>query len=325
MSTLTEWLRLEEGTPPDVAVSIAARLVSAAALEVRGGRPVVTACAAEPLPDGVIVPGLSGENVRDSATALGTLGRVLDRVGKPGRVGLVIPDQAARVTQVVLQQPPVGAADLEQVLRWQVKKSVPFAIEEAQVSYARGAVTSQGHEFLVTVALRSVVEAYEGLCVQLGAHPGLVDLSTTSVANAVMAGGRAPAGDWLLVHVSSDAVALAVLRGSHAAFVRSQRWDGASLGDLVHQTAMFYEDRLAGNGFERVVLSGAVSAGLSADVEQVCREIGAHVGGAVEVVDVRDAVGLADRITPSASLLDTLPPLVGLLLARHVGRVEVGV
>ena len=36
-------------------------------------------------------------------------------------------------------------------------------------------------------------------------------------------------------------------------------------------------------------------------------------------------LGLADRITPSASLLDTLPPLVGLLLARHVGRVEVGV
>lgn len=318
MSALAEWLRLDGGTLPEVAVEISARAVAAASVELRGGRPVLTSCAAEALSAGAITPHLDVPNIRDLESVSAALERVLDRVGRPGRVGLVIPDAVARVSHLVLQQPPSSAADLDQVLRWQVKKSMPFPIEQAQMSYARGAASPQGQEFLVTVARRAVVEEYEALCLRAGAHPGIVDLSTISVINAALAGNRQPTGDWLLVHVSSDAVSLAVVRGAITAFFRTQQWDGAvSLGDLVHQTTMYYEDRLSGVGFERVLVSGAASAGLSTGVDQVCREIGEHARHEVEVVDVRETVTLVDRITPSASLLDALAPLAGLLLAQR--------
>src|SRR5206468_11533342 len=72
-----------EAPAPGVAVEIAAGRVSAASLEWRGGQPVVAAHAAEPLPDGVLVPSLTGANTRDRATAVTALNRVLERMGRP--------------------------------------------------------------------------------------------------------------------------------------------------------------------------------------------------------------------------------------------------
>ncbi len=70
----------------------------------------------------------------------------------------------------------------------------------------------------------------------------------------------APAGDWLLVHIAPDYASIAILRGEHLIFFRNRAADGeGTLADLVHQTAMYYEDRLSGDGFSRVVLAGGGS------------------------------------------------------------------
>ena len=55
---------------------------------------------------------------------------------------------------------------------------------------------------------------------------------------------------------------LAILRGPHLIFFRNRaaETDG-TLADLVHQTAMYYEDRLSGGGFARVLLAGAAGGG----------------------------------------------------------------
>ena len=52
---------LHAATPPPVAVELAANRVSAAAIEFRGGKAVVSAHASEPLPEGVLVPSLTGD------------------------------------------------------------------------------------------------------------------------------------------------------------------------------------------------------------------------------------------------------------------------
>ncbi len=68
--------------------------------------------------------------------------------------------------------------------------------------------------------------------------------------NAVLAGPQAPAEDWLLVHVTQEDASMAILRGQHLAFFRNRAADAeGSLADMVHQTAMYYEDRLSGAGF----------------------------------------------------------------------------
>jgi len=108
-----------------------------------------------------------------------------------------------------------------------------------------------------------------------------------------------------------------LLRGSHLIFFRNRAADtDGTLADLVHQTAMYYEDRLQGAGFSRVILSGAANAGSHnvLDVDQGRRNLEVRLGTAVETLDVRSAAQLTDRIVAAPSLLDTLAPLVGILL-----------
>ena len=44
---------------------------------------------------------------------------------------------------------------------------------------------------MVSIARRDIVEGYESVCAEVGAHAGIVDLSTFNVINAVLASSEA--------------------------------------------------------------------------------------------------------------------------------------
>ncbi len=316
---------LRETSGPTVALELAAHQVSAASIEYRAGSALVASHASEPMPAGALVPSLTASNVHDRQAVVDVIGRVLERTGRPKRIGLIVPDLVAKVSFVRFEQPPSRAADLEQLVRWQVRKTAPFAVEEAQVSFVPGLKAADGQEFVVSLARRAIIEEYESICVDAGAHAGIVDLATFNVINAVLA-PAAPLlasgadADWLLVNIAPDYASIAILRGKHLIFFRNRvaasEEDEGTLPDLVHQAAMYYEDRLSGGGFARVFLTGAAGAGPrhAQDAEQVRRSLQDRLGTAVENVDPLHAVTLTDRITAGPALLDTLTPLVGLLL-----------
>lgn len=311
------FLSLREAASPPAAVEVTAGRISAAAIERRGGGPVVVAHAAEALPPGALVPSLLTGNIHDVNATLAAMKRVLDRIGRPRRVGLVVPDPVAKVSLVRFEHVPARAEDLDQLVRWQVRKAAPFPLEEAQVSYVSGGHQSDGQEFIVSVARRAIIGEYEWLCAEAGAHAGVVDLSTFNVVNAVLAGAGSPRADWLLVNVALDWASIAILRGADVIFFRSRGADGdGTLADLIHQTAMYYEDRLNGTGFERVMLCGAsnLHAAQSTDAGQLLESLERRLGMRVEAVDPTRAAALTDRISTAPALLDTLAPLVGVLL-----------
>jgi hypothetical protein len=131
----------------------------------------------------------------------------------------------------------------------------------------------------------------------------------------VLAGGTPPATDWLLVNVAGDYASIAILRGEHLMFFRNRAagTDG-TFADLVHQTAMYYEDRLGGAGFDRVLLAGGGAEQHDTDLADVRRSLEDRLTRPVDVVDPRRAAVLTDRISASPALLEKLAPLVGLLL-----------
>lgn len=311
---------LGDASGPSAAIELAANHVAGLALESRGGRPVVGRHAIEPLGDGVLAPSLTAANVHDRGILKDAVARVFDRIGNPRRVALVVPDPVAKVSIVKFEQVPARADDLEQLVRWQVRKTAPFAIEEAQVSYVPGLHAPDGQEFIVTLARRDIVLEYEALCGDAGAHAGVVDLSTPNVVNAVLAGesgSPSSVADWMLVNVAADYATIAILKGPHLIFFRNRTADAdGTLADLVHQSAMYYEDRLRGAGFARAVLAGAATSGPAhaADIEQARRTIEERLGVAVQAVDPRAAAALTDRIAAGPQLLDALAPLVGVLL-----------
>jgi Tfp pilus assembly PilM family ATPase len=273
-----------------------------------------------------VSPALATANMPD----VGVVGQVVARVlgqlgGRTHRVALVVPDTVAKVSLVRLDKVPARDSDLREIVRWQVRKSAPFPVEQAVLSVSPGApIAGGGREFVVALAREDVVRQYEQACAMAGAHAGIVDLATFGVMRSVIAGGGAPAGDpstgsgldWLLVHVAGTCITLAVLRGEHLIFFRHRSDESeGSLADLIHQTAMYYEDRLSGTGIARVWLAGAASMG---DAQAVVRDLESRLGARVETVNPQAAASLADRISLSTDLSDALAPLVGVL--RRDGR-----
>ena len=99
-----------------------------------------------------------------------------------------MPDTVAKVSLLKLEKVPAKAADLQEIVRWQMRKTAPFPIEQAVLSISPGARGADGgSEFVVALSRADVIHQYEQACVMAGAHAGLVDLSTFSVINSILA------------------------------------------------------------------------------------------------------------------------------------------
>lgn len=313
-------IRLLASPWPSVGVEFAARRVTVVSVSAGGSPAVVRGHATEPLPDGALTPALNATNVHDRAAVSAALKRAFERLGvRPKRVGVVLADSVARVSLVRFDKVPARASDLDHLVRWQVRKAAPFRLEDAQIVYSAGASLPEGgREFIVTLARRDVIEEYEHVCADAGADAGLVDLTTFNLINVVTASRRpAAAGDWLLVHCTPEYSTLALVRGVDLIFFRSRPNEGdEGLADLVHQTAMYHEDRLGGGGIPRVILVGVAATGTDR-ADEARRSLQERIGVPVEAIDPRGAAALRDRISVSQELLDVLAPPLGLLLRQR--------
>jgi len=79
---------------------------------------------------------------------------------------------------------------------------------------------------------------------------------------------------------------------------------------------MYYEDRLGGARFQRVVLAGAAHGSEGAD--RARRSLEERLGVKVEPLDFRATASLRDRISVAPDLLDALAPAVGVVLRERV-------
>ena len=311
MSILASWL----ASPPlEAALEISPAAVSVAVLGGRSSNPVVQGYAVEPLPAGAVTPSLTSTNIANPEVVAQALSAACQSLGlKPKRVALVIPDVAAKVSLVRFDQTPSRRDDLSQLIRWQVKKSTPFPVDDACLSYTAGAHNAGGTEFIVVVSRRETIREYEGVCERIGIEAGLVDISTFGVINLFLSSDLGTSGDWLVVHMRPEYTSIAILRREDVLFFRNRaEGDAEALEDVVHQTAMYYQDRLEGRGFGRVLLGGI--GRLQGEVDLARRNLEARMGTVVEPIDPTRGAALTDRITATPELMATLSPLVGMLL-----------
>lgn len=305
---------------PTVAVEVTSTRISAASVVEQGGRQVVSGHASEPLPHGAVVPSLNSSNIVDQEAVVTALGRVLINLGsRPRRIGLILPDSMAKVSLVRFEKIPPRVEDLDQLVRWQVRKTAPFKIEDAQLSYTPGMLTGDGgREFIVSMARRDIVAEYEAVCAAAGAHAGIVDLATFNVINTVLAATPAASSDWLLVHVAPGYTTVAIVRGEDLIFFRNRpEEEEGSLADLVHQSAMYYEDRLGGGGFSRALVTGAGHSSEYGDIASLSLHLQERLGCPVQQVDASEVAPLTSRVAAGPEILDVLAPLVGLLIRER--------
>jgi Tfp pilus assembly PilM family ATPase len=301
-------------SPPSVAIEIAARRLTV--VEIGGS--TITAYASEVLPPEAVVPALAGVNIPKTDVVADALRVALDRAGlrAPRRAALLVPDTIARVSLVRFEQLPSRGTELDKLLRWQLKKSTPFPIDDAQISHFIANTSPAESHVAAVIARRDVVEQYEAVAGALGIHAGVVDLASFNVMNAVMASSPSEAGDTLVICLAADATTIGILRGDQLMFYRHRAAvEQEPLSALVHQTAMYHEDRLGGGRFGRVWIAGAALARGGAD--QARLDISERLGVTADAVDVRTRAALGSRISATTDLLDALAAPVGALLRER--------
>lgn len=251
------WLN---NSPVDAVIEVAQDYVTAIAGAMKNGGLTVHSCVSERLPVDLINPSINEKSFRDRNAVSQIFERVCKGLPfKPKRVGLVVPDGIAKVSLLRFEQAPRRHSDLEKLIRWQMKRVLPFPIGEARVTYTPGRnIGINGQEYLVVAAKHEIVDQYESLCAAIGAHAGLVDLATLSLLNFYLIPGQQTSGDWILVNTQVGSTSIAVVRDDKVIFYRNNvDNEVVTITNLVHQTVMYYQDHLSGQGFCKGLIRGA--------------------------------------------------------------------
>jgi type IV pilus assembly protein PilM len=140
---------------------------------------------------------------------VGAVRTALEQVGQRGRdVTLVVPDAAVRVLLLDFDALPAKAAEALPVVRFRLKKLLPFDADGAAVSYQVMATTRAGLQVLAVAMPREVKAEYERLVREAGFEPGAV-LPSTLAALAGLAEGETP---MLVVNAGLEGVTTAIVK-----------------------------------------------------------------------------------------------------------------
>lgn len=290
------WLRrrLLEPEYPTTAVEFRARSLGVVRLERRGGRPSLGAASCLDLPEGTLSLSMAQPNVVDPEALRRTLGAALERVGalKGGRIALVLPDPVARVKMLPASEiRGRGSAEVEQMVRFRMRKEVPFDVHAAGVSHLRLSSPKGEAMALVAAIFRPVLEGYEEACHALGFYPGLVELAGLALLGAAFGDGAS--GDRLLVNWDDGYVSLILVRAGAPALIRTLTGDAtASLEHVAREaanTVLYYRERMGGAG-----LAGAAIRSTALPPAEAAAALQEPLGVTPDVLDLWPSLGAGD-------------------------------
>jgi type IV pilus assembly protein PilM len=228
-----EFLPTTLGTRPRLAVEVRAEGVIAARAE--DAAAILTAVSKANLAEGALTPGLKVGNLGDNAAVVAAVRKALDGVAGTGRersrdVTLVVPDAAVRVLFLDFDQLPSKAAEALPVVRFRLKKLLPFEADEAMVSYQLMSNVKGGLIKMVAVAMpKDVLAEYEGAVIAAGYLPGAVLPSTL----AALAGLDETETPTLVVNAGPRGVTTAIVKAGALLLHRSVDMGGDAVVSAV--------------------------------------------------------------------------------------------
>ena len=242
------------GARPPLACEIAADRVLAGR-SADAGR-MVEMCSAQELAPGMVLPDLIESNLRDGSAIRkaieGTLGGIS---GRSRDVIAILPDTAVRVVLLDFETLPSKPEEAEAVVRFRLKKSLPFNLDDARVSYHAQA-GGTGLRAMAAVVLNSVLQEYESAFRDAGYNPGVVMPSMLAALGA--ADAERPT---LVVKVDARTIGIAILDQEQVLLfrtlenVRGITISGEQLAEEVYPSVVFFQDTYKMN-IDRIYVAG---------------------------------------------------------------------
>jgi type IV pilus assembly protein PilM len=275
---------------PKLACEIAADRVLVGRLA-EDGRSLET-CAARELAPGSVIPDLVEGNLRQRDAVSTAVQSALSSVGgRSHDVIAVVPDAAVRVVLLEFDTLPSDSEEAAGVVRFRLKKSLPFDVDKARVSY-HAQKTTDGVRVVAAVALASVVEDYEAAFHDAGFSPGVVLPSMLAALGA--AEGLRPT---LVVKVDARTTSIAILNADQLRLFRTLEntrgvtITGEQLAEEVYPSVVFFQDTYHLN-IEKIFVAGvsdtgnaapALRAQTGAEVQELVTssQLGISTGGSV--------------------------------------------
>jgi len=276
------------GSRPRLACEISADRVLAGRVSETGGH-VLEACASSELAPGSVVPDLIETNLRQPDAVYETVRDTLGNVGGRSRdVIAVLPDASVRVVLLDFDTLPSKRDEAESVVRFRLKKSLPFDVEKAKVSYhvqpSNGSV-----RVIAAVALANVVEDYEAAFRQAGYEPGVVMPSMLAALGAA----HAPQPS-LIIKVDARTTSIAILDGQQLLLFRTLEntrgvtITGEQLAEEVYPSVVFFQDTYHLN-IGQIFVAGLPESGGAAPALRA--QTGAQVSDLVSPSQLGGSVG----------------------------------
>jgi len=213
----------------------------------------------------------------------------------------IVPDAAVRVMLVEFDTLPSDQEEALGVVRFRLKKSLPFDVEKAKVSYHAQKIGDE-MKVVAAVALGSVIEDYEAVFRAAGFAPGVVLPSTLAALGA--ADGKKPT---MVIKVDAHTTSIAILNEDQLQLFRTLEnargvtINGEQLAEEVYPSIVFFQDTYHLN-IERIYVSGLPESGgaaaalrsqTEADVQELVSsaQLGASSGGSVPKWRMAGVVG----------------------------------
>ncbi len=249
--------------PPAVGIEFCSEAVGVARWE--PGQGMIDQLTTEPLPEGALRASPVRENFqrfddvrRAVAAALGRLGR------KPGgNVAVFLPDVSARVTVLDFDSLPEKMDDALPLIRWRLKKAVPFEIDDASVAFQRQrhrAPSDGAQEVVVAAAPSAVVRQYEAIVESLGYRPRFVTVSSLA-ALGLLEQTDHPHSGTMLLRASGRLLTVVVTSGGALRMFRATELPGEEVHSVeevvsdAYGSGVYFEDNFGGR-IERIHLAG---------------------------------------------------------------------
>jgi type IV pilus assembly protein PilM len=208
-----------------------------------------------------VVPDLIEANLRERNSVFQTLRNTLGSVGGRSRdVIAVLPDAAVRVVLLDFDTLPANSEEAEGVVRFRLKKSLPFDMDKAKVSY-HAQSSDNGVRVIAAVALTSVIEDYESAFREAGYSPGVVLPSMLAALGA--ADSHRPT---LVIKVDARTTSIAILDKQQLLLFRTLEntrgvtITGEQLAEEVYPSVVFFQDTYHLN-IDQIFIAGLPESG----------------------------------------------------------------
>ena len=311
-NAVQRFVRWMDATPhPTLAIEISPDRVAGARFTRTGS---LHGYAVESLPKGTVVPSAVEPNLANATAVKSALRSICQTLEvQDADAALLLPDPVIRVFVQHFENFPRSSQEAIPMLRWKLKKSVPFEVEDTLLSYMRQAPKAEGVDVVTAIARVRIVKEYEGILEGASLRPGVV-LSSTLAAISLLDDQKPT----LLARVCGSALTTAIVREGALAGYRCTELPAHAdvltpqmLLEEVYPVAAYYQDTWQ-EGIQAVRV-----AGLSGRLQEFVRPLEAEfkcpvrslLNAAVSDGNLRaDARPLADR---------DLEGLVGWMLHRN--------